>query len=190
MNEKLYVCESCGKTFTEDWIKWSDDVPRFCSRACSNKRHHSKEVKEKISSSVKKTIESAEYICKHCHRKFKHKETYIVHEQSCTSQKRKHKKSQMAYHTEKAKINGKELDKTWFEIDEYRKEHPVCEICGRSAEEATKTKSKYGPHSLCVDHNHSTNKFRGGLCSLCNRQLGWFEKNKDSIIRYLNKEGS
>ncbi len=53
MNEKSYICESCGKIFTKDWRKCSGDAPRFCSRACSNRRHHSEETKRKISGSVK-----------------------------------------------------------------------------------------------------------------------------------------
>lgn len=53
MSEHLYVCESCGKTFAEDWRKCSDGVPRFCSITCSKRRHHSEETKRKISGSVK-----------------------------------------------------------------------------------------------------------------------------------------
>lgn len=53
MSETIYVCETCGKTFTKDWRKWSDGNPRFCSRKCSNKRLHSEETKRKIAKSIK-----------------------------------------------------------------------------------------------------------------------------------------
>lgn len=37
------------------------------------------------------------------------------------------------------------------------------------------------------DHDHKTKKFRGLLCQLCNRQLGWYEKYLNKIDDYLNK---
>ena len=33
-------------------------------------------------------------------------------------------------------------------------------------------------------------KFRGLLCSVCNRQLGWYEKYKNEIEDYLNKDNT
>lgn len=74
------------------------------------------------------------------------------------------------------KVKGKEINVSNLYILEYRKKYIVCEICG------IKENKK-----LCVDHDHKNNKFRGLLCSLCNRQLGWFENNKDNILKYLNK---
>ena len=46
-------------------------------------------------------------------------------------------------------------------------------------------KGKY--KHFCIDYDHKTLKFRGLLCSVCNRQLGWYENNKEKIERYLNK---
>jgi hypothetical protein len=79
--------------------------------------------------------------------------------------------------------DGVLLDITKDELAEYRVTHPVCEICG-------KTESKMNPftesnYALCADHDHNSNKFRGLLCSVCNRQLGWFENNQSAIIEYL-----
>jgi hypothetical protein len=49
----------------------------------------------------------------------------------------------------------------------------ICECCGKA------------PHkkSLNVDHDHQTGKFRGWLCSACNRGLGMLGDNLDAIER-------
>lgn len=52
------ICEKCGKEFFEDWRKdqktiKKNPIPRFCSRACANSRTQTKEIKEKISKSIK-----------------------------------------------------------------------------------------------------------------------------------------
>lgn len=51
-----------------------------------------------------------------------------------------------------------------------------CGICG-------KVKTKH-----CIDHCHITNKVRGVLCSGCNSMLGWYEKNKQSIEKWINEK--
>lgn len=83
--------------------------------------------------------------------------------------------------------NGDILDITNKQLEEYKKEHLTCEICGRTIDEAVKWKSKFAARNFCVDHDHNTNKFRGLLCSVCNRQLGWYEKHQSEINNYLNK---
>lgn len=43
---------------------------------------------------------------------------------------------------------------------------------------------------LHIDHNHSTNKIRGLLCSKCNQGLGFFYDNiglMEKAIEYLKK---
>lgn len=36
-----------------------------------------------------------------------------------------------------------------------------------------------------VDHCHSTNRVRGLLCRGCNGRIGWFENNREKILRYI-----
>lgn len=48
-----------------------------------------------------------------------------------------------------------------------------CEVCGRTT-------------GLCYDHSHSTMKFRGVLCSTCNRAIGQLGDTFKSIERVYN----
>jgi len=72
-------------------------------------------------------------------------------------------------------------------LEEYNKrlaeQNHSCAICKTPQLELSKT--------LCVDHDHKTGEIRGLLCDYCNRGLGFFKENKESMklaINYLNKE--
>lgn len=60
---------------------------------------------------------------------------------------------------------------------------------GRAAAEARRRKEQRGPEceichtteKLCWDHNHQTGNYRGTLCDVCNRVLGFF---KDDPSRF------
>jgi hypothetical protein len=55
-----------------------------------------------------------------------------------------------------------------------------CAICKKELKIADTEKMR--ATTLCLDHNHSTNKVRGILCNNCNRGLGFLGDNKDIIL--------
>ncbi len=55
-----------------------------------------------------------------------------------------------------------------------------CFICGKNHNDCLK--------GLHIDHDHITGEIRGLLCSKCNGALGWYEKRKDTIEVYLEKD--
>lgn len=137
------------------------------------------------------------YKCKYCSKECKNLNSLRQHEIRCKQNPNHIKcygnKGNIPEHYEsyykkyiKAK-DGSLLNITKYELDEYKSKHLTCEICGKTIEESVKWNSKYAPKSLCLDHDHNTLKFRGLLCSVCNRQLGWYEKYKNEINNYLNK---
>jgi len=66
----------------------------------------------------------------------------------------------------------------------FSKQNGVCAICKKP--ETTEIRGKV--ISLAVDHCHTTGKARGLLCTQCNRGLGLFQDNSESLrsaIEYL-----
>jgi hypothetical protein len=57
---------------------------------------------------------------------------------------------------------------------DYLRANTLCEICG--------TKAK----KMCVDHKIK-GTYRGILCHQCNTRLGWFEKNINIILDYIER---
>lgn len=68
-------------------------------------------------------------------------------------------------------------------IEEYESilsaQNGKCCICGKMPPNSNK---KY----LGVDHDHTTMKVRGLLCTKCNVDMAWFEKYRDKVLNYLN----
>ena len=73
-----------------------------------------------------------------------------------------------AANPEKVRANQR---KYWGLPEPTRLEPAHCEICARAF-----------PRHLCLDHDHATGKFRGWLCTACNRGLGFFRDNPDIIL--------
>lgn len=182
-----YICEHCGK-IVEECDKFGSG--RFCSRSCANSHNHSEETKAKISASInKKTICERQF----CGWRFQTLTAKASHERLCeknpdrlinsAAYKKRKEKQERAYKTRTGDI----LDVSNEAIEKYLEEHQTCEICGKTIEEANRWNSLFAPKHLCIDHDHKTLKFRGVLCLVCNRQLGWYEANQEAIERYLNK---
>lgn len=158
----MYKCEKCGKEVFEKF-----GSGRFCSRACANSRVYTDEIKEKISKTMKtkphgflsENYTHAVVECPICKKVLRNNALW----------------SHLRVHNGLARNRlGEVINITKLELERYRQSHTVCEICGKSS-------------SLCIDHDHSTGDFRGLLCSVCNRQLGWYENNKNNIEKYLSK---
>lgn len=78
-----------------------------------------------------------------------------------------------------------QLDIDYKFLEEYRIKQIVCEIC-KKPESILNNKSNTA-RKLAIDHDHSTKKFRGLLCTKCNMNYDWFVENKLNILEYSNK---
>lgn len=62
----------------------------------------------------------------------------------------------------------------------YQAHNGLCEICG-VAELSEEHRTR-----LCMDHCHTTGRFRGWLCHSCNRGLGLFKDDLERITKAAN----
>jgi cytochrome b involved in lipid metabolism len=105
----------------------------------------------------------------------------VLNERHTQTRKEYYSKPDIKLKYRKASIKkqfGIEYDVYEF-LDE--KQGGVCAIC------KTDEKSVRNKH-LCIDHDHSTGKIRGLLCSNCNRGLGLLKDSEEilkSAIQYL-----
>lgn len=133
-----------------------------------------------------------EFKCKYCNKIFKTKLSRGCHQGTCKNNPNRrdlsgknnprygceppNKRPKTALYKIQTKEGSVLINKTIEEIENYKKDHLCCEICGKTNV------------TLCVDHDHKTNEFRGMLCQSCNRFLGWFDHNKKEVEKYLKKK--
>lgn len=73
----------------------------------------------------------------------------------------------------------------------FTKEHEnvlFCEVCNVNL-----VLTAQGNSRQCIDHDHSTGKFRGVLCSSCNKMLGGAKDNPEILrlgAKYLEERTS
>jgi len=61
----------------------------------------------------------------------------------------------------------------------FKTQEGKCAICQRHQNKLTRT--------LCVDHDHKTNKVRALLCLTCNTDVSVVENRLEEMTKYLNK---
>lgn len=93
-----------------------------------------------------------------------------------------HKKRSSRYHTQEYRFRQHGVTRDWYE----KECDKGCAICGNHLSSQSIIKRERGH----IDHCHTTNKVRGVLCDLCNKGLGQFKDNIESLtkaIEYLRK---
>lgn len=164
-------CEYCKKPHDGSY-----GSGRFCSKECArgySSLQNREERNKKISKSCSKNVWQKKYKNS---QKYQEIESKRIRAFKATWKKKRQVRKVIAYGGDILDINNQQLE-------EYRKTHPVCEICGR--EEVADTSGLGKPNKLSIDHNHKTKSFRGLLCQSCNRMLGWYENQHENIERYL-----
>lgn len=165
-------CERCNKEHDGSY-----GSGRFCSSKCARSFSTSKnreETNKKVSSTLKKTW--SRY--KSEGKTFWNPDT--IKTRGKAGAEANHQKKLKRF----VKIRGDVLDITYGELEEYRKTHRVCEMCG--AKPSTKRNGRN--KRLVIDHDHKTKKFRGLLCVTCNRFLGYYDNSKHLAEEYYRKK--
>lgn len=160
-------CELCNKEHDGSY-----GSGRFCSIKCA-RSFSTKAKRSEINKKVSKALSG---------RKRPRSSEQSIEKQKQTLKTTLYHK----YKNDRVKMyDGSLLDITKDELQKYRKEHVVCEICGQH--ETASTSNSNRVNKLSVDHNHTTNKFRGLLCRNCNSRLGWYENHKNIIDEYVKR---
>jgi len=72
--------------------------------------------------------------------------------------------------------------------DMLNEQHNLCAVCDNKESIMNQKSNKI--QKLSVDHNHTTGKIRGLLCTACNKGLGMLKDNPDIVLKgyhYLMK---
>lgn len=155
---------------------------RFCNRYCSNKYSSNYNRKPKICKN------DLELPCLYCGKTFPNNgglTSHIIYKHLGVENKGKRPYHYITTHSRTGEHLIDFPNITVDEMEKYRQTHTKCEICGKTVDSIKQEDNQF--KGLCIDHNHVDNKFRGLLCVTCNRNLGWFENNKEAVLNYLNK---
>lgn len=170
---------------------------RFCSQKCA-KGYATYNKRNNINNQVRNTLKNKFTTCSYCNKLLgtcgiKQHEKFCKLNPEASNNLKLYSTKLLSKKELKNKQNivlGRNkiiLDYTYEQLNQYKKLHTSCEICGKTINEVIKNKNKYAPKRLSIDHDHTTNKFRGLLCPACNRSLGWYENHKKQVEAYLNK---
>jgi hypothetical protein len=89
-----------------------------------------------------------------------------------------HLKRSSSYHTQTYRFKKYGVDRDWYEQEVLK----GCKICGKNLLPYSKDKTERGH----IDHCHTTGKVRGVLCDLCNKGLGQFKDNIETLEKAIN----
>ena len=164
----MYKCNICGKEFDNKYSLGSH-------KSCHNR------TTRKVREDRIKIIN-----CRNCNKEIEYDSKYTkptyCNLQCMKDYLRKTKEDRPFCIQNKPRVY---IDKTVGEIDKLKSEITKCQICGKSVEDIRAENNHF--KSLCIDHDHITNKFRGLLCLTCNSNLAWYEANRKSIEDYIDK---
>ena len=152
----MSVCERCGEEISQQY-----GSGRFCSARCAHARNQTATTRKKIGDSL---------------RGRQSQNVWVNPETACRI--RQARREAFLDRNVYIRSHGKQLylNITNRELQQYREQHPVCEMCGQ--------KCKTGKQ-LAIDHDHNSGQFRGLLCCACNRKLGSYEAIKEQAEKYL-----
>jgi hypothetical protein len=120
------------------------------------------------------------------------KRTIYMREWREKNREKHNQQAKESHHRNKYKHIGKMriyMLKTRYGITEedynriFKEQNGVCKICGKEPYEHAKNKMSKVLH---IDHDHETGLVRGLLCSRCNGALGWYQKYRKEINKYID----
>lgn len=169
--ENPSCCKNCGKP-----LPYELKNNKFCGRSCSATYNN-------LHRQHKSQSFDTNYMCPVCNNGFNSACALRAH----IARAHEEYNMQLPYTVEDHENNTVvSLDITRKDMEAYKLTHTRCEICGKELEAIKQEPNHF--RSLCVDHDHNTNHFRGLLCMTCNRNLGWYELRAEQVQNYLNKD--